>query len=119
MLEVLQYTMRGELGPRTYGDDHFLYVAGAPSAARALGDRDVSEVAPEELVQVVLLVLQSAYSLSREDLVQSVARAYGIQRTGTRVRAAIERTLQLGEGAGMGAGREAHRCARRDPGQPQ
>ncbi len=76
-------------------------------------------MAPEELVQVVLLVLQSAYSLSREDLVQSVARAYGIQRTGTRVRAAIERTLQLGEGAGMGAGREAHRCARRDPGQPQ
>lgn len=78
-------------------------MAGAPSAARALGDRDVSEVAPEELVQVVLLVLQSAYSLSREDLVQSVARAYGIQRTGTRVRAAIERTLQLGEGAGMWA----------------
>ncbi len=76
-------------------------------------------MAPEELVQVVLLVLQSAYSLSREDLVQSVARAYGIQRTGTRVRAAIERTLQLGEGAGMGAGRGAHRCARRDPGQPQ
>lgn len=111
--------MRGELGSRTCGDDPFLYVAGAPGGARALGDRDVSEVAPEELVQVVLLVLQSAYSLSREDLVQSVARACGIQLTGTRVRAAIERTLQLGEGAGMGAGREAHRCARRDPGQPQ
>ncbi len=103
VLEFLHCTMRGELESRTYGDDQFLYVAGSPIRARALSDRELSQVAPEELAQVVLLVLQSAYSLSRDDLVQSVARVYGLQRTGARVRAAVERTLQLGVAAGMWA----------------
>jgi very-short-patch-repair endonuclease len=62
--------------------------------------REIAHVAPEELVAVVHSVVNRAFSISQEGLIQSVARSLGYQRTGPQVsnaiRAAIESAVSSG-----------------------
>jgi very-short-patch-repair endonuclease len=52
--------------------------------------RPIREVAPEEIGVAVVRILHIAFSISRADLVVSVARAFGYDRTGSHVEGGIQ-----------------------------
>ena len=72
----------------------FVYASGADDAAvrRAAGgvQRDVDEIAPEELGACVLLVVDAYLGIDRDALVKEVSRAFGWQRLGEKLSAALD-----------------------------
>ena len=61
---------------------------------RELGDRDLLEVAPEELAAAAAWLLERNLSLDRDDLQREVAALFGIARLGRNVVATIEAGLE-------------------------
>jgi very-short-patch-repair endonuclease len=57
--------------------------------------RDVLDIAPREIANGVLFILEQALSIPREDLVRETARLFGFRRTGTRVVRRIEAGIRL------------------------
>jgi len=64
-----------------------------PQVAESL--RSAEHVAPEEIQLAALFLVKSAMSISREELVDGVARLFGWQRTGHIVEGTIERALSV------------------------
>jgi hypothetical protein len=72
----------------------FMYTAsGAPVAVRRPAggiQRDIDEIAPEELAACVLLVVDAYLGIARDALVKEVSRVLGYQRLGEKIQAVLE-----------------------------
>jgi len=64
-------------------------------------ERTPAHIAPEEVRQAVLDVVSASFGLTRAECVAEVARAFGFERTGSRLRAWAEKAVDaaLAEGA--------------------
>lgn len=63
-------------------------------------ERELPMIAPEEIANAAAAVLRDAGSLDRNALTREVARVFGVQRLGEKVRESIERGLQVLETSG-------------------
>ncbi|MDF1701202.1 MAG: DUF3320 domain-containing protein, partial [Planctomycetota bacterium] len=71
----------------------FVYRPGAEAPVRRPAggvQRDVEEIAPEELAACVLLVVDAYLGIARDALVKEVSRALGWQRLGEKIQAALD-----------------------------
>ena len=61
---------------------------------RTLGDRTVEQIPPTELCPVVVDVAKALFGSPRGELAKEVARRYGFMRTGPKIAAAIDASVQ-------------------------
>ena len=74
--------------------DKFLWSGGMTEPPfRTSGPRSIQEIAPEEIAAGLTSHLQTAFALSRADLIIGVAREFGYDRTGSHVSAGIGRVI--------------------------
>jgi len=60
-----------------------------------LEPRPLKEIAPQEIAEAALLIVQQSFSIEREALIVQIARFFGFKQTGVNVRARIETALEL------------------------
>ena len=108
-----------EGGARRRSD--FLYAAeDAPVAVRRPAggvQRDIDEIAPEELAGCVLLVVDAYLGIDREALVKEVSRALGWQRLGEKIAAGLDPVVAALVADGVLVAEEG--LVRRAPTEPQ
>jgi len=98
-----------ELAKRTgnisLGEDLFLRLVGKPHILIRLRVEpcpvtDPDLIPPEEIEAAVLLVLREQYGLKFDALPEAVSHVFGFLRTGSRIRAAVEKAMKRLELAG-------------------
>lgn len=82
----------------------FIYLEGAPIKARAPKPydepRSIEHIAPEELQDAMIRILQFAYGLAPKDLISETARQLGYARTGPKINAILEENIRALLGSG-------------------
>ena len=86
---------------RSYSGEQFIYLRERATAARVLGGRKLSEVSPDEIALVVRRVVENAFSIEVDELLQLVARQYDIARTGSHIQEIVRLSLQIAVSKGL------------------
>jgi hypothetical protein len=64
-------------------------------------ERDIDEIAIEELAKACAIILENGFSIEKDDLVLETARFYGFGRRGQKIRNRIREAIDLMEDLGL------------------
>ena len=92
---TVQEQLAGLMGREITLEEGFLTMKGSAAVtARRAGGRDIEQISYPELMEAMKLLLQSAYGLSTEEVIQECARLLGYARTGQRIESRLRETLR-------------------------